>query len=481
MLDDLRRRLGIRRRVQLVIVREPIGPMTFGWIRPNVILPSALAEDRSLDELEPLLAHELVHVRRGDTLVGFLQIVAGCVWWFHPLVWWANRRIVTERERCCDEEVVAGLAFQPGSYARCLVSVLELKRQLRWLPALPGIRSFEVTKQRLEYLVQHSSSFRARMPRIYWLALLVGLFVVVPGAGLVGVEYRSTSTESGLLQQDGTVNNNRRSDPSIRNVNGKDKPDTKRLALRDDGRQERASERTDTVGSGSPTRTEEKTRFPRIVETVPKSSVTGVDPDLTEVRVTFDRDMQKGMSWTGGPPLFPPVDKSRKMRWVNARTCVLPVKLAKGSYYRLGINSMSYQNFRSRDGVAARPSAIYFTTRGASDEIESRVRKPRIVSIEPANGATDVDPSTSELRVTFDRAMGKGMSWTGSGPLFPTSPAGKKAVWVDERTCMLPVTLEPGHEYRLGFNSPSHINFQTEWGVPLEPVVYKFSTRRAEK
>jgi len=46
---------------------------------------------------------------------------------------------------------------------------------------------------------------------------------------------------------------------------------------------------------------------------------------------------------------------------------------------------------------------------------------------------------------------------------------------------MLPVTLEPGHEYRLGFNSPSHINFQTEWGVPLEPVVYKFSTRRAEK
>jgi hypothetical protein len=54
------------------------------------------------------------------------------------LISWANRRIVFERERCSDKVLVAGLAFEPARYARSLLSVLALKRQLRWLAALPG-------------------------------------------------------------------------------------------------------------------------------------------------------------------------------------------------------------------------------------------------------------------------------------------------------------------------------------------------------
>ena len=77
--------------------------------------------------------------------------------------------------------------------------------------------------------------------------------------------------------------------------------------------------------------------------------------------------------------------------------------------------------------------------------------------------------------------MGDGMSWTGSGPNFPSIPAGEKPRWsADGRTCTLTVALKPDHEYRLGLNSLSHINFQSKWGVPLEPVVYRFRTRAAE-
>ncbi len=126
--------------------------------------------------------------------------------------------------------------------------------------------------------------------------------------------------------------------------------------------------------------------------------------------------MDQGMSWTGEPPLFPPTDAGRKARWIDSRTCVLPVKLEKGSYYRVGINSTSHRNFRNKDKVPVAPSVICFTTDGATEEVASRVRIPTIVSFDPKNNAIDVDPKVSELRVTFDMPMGDGMSWMGGSP-----------------------------------------------------------------
>ncbi len=73
--------------------------------------------------------------------------------------------------------------------------------------------------------------------------------------------------------------------------------------------------------------------------------------------------------------------------------------------------------------------------------------------------------------------MGGGFSWTGGGPNFPTIREGNRPTWSDDRkTCFLPVRLKPNWSYRLGLNSVSHINFQSEGGVPLEPIVYNFKT-----
>ena len=224
-----------------------------------------------------------------------------------------------------------------------------------------------------------------------------------------------------------------------------------------------------------------KTTFPQIVNTVPEVGATDVDSELTEISVTFDRDMDAGMSWTGGPPQFPTTDEAKKARWINKRTCVLPVKLAEESFYRVGINSTSYRNFRSAEGVPAPCEVICFSTKGATPEVKAQCAKPEIVSIEPQNGSVDVDPKLDVLKITFNVPMGKGMSWTGGGANFPRSADGRKASWSqDGLTCTLPVSLEPGREYELGLNSVSHINFQTKWGVPLAPVLYKFRTRTPE-
>ena len=93
----------------------------------------------------------------------------------------------------------------------------------------------------------------------------------------------------------------------------------------------------------------------------------------------------------------------------------MPVKLAKGEYYRVGINSTGYLNFRSADGAPCPCTAIYFTTQGASKSVAARVRVPKIVKMVPENGADNVKPSVKVLRVTFDVPMGAGMSWTAAG------------------------------------------------------------------
>jgi Peptidase family S41/Bacterial Ig-like domain len=99
---------------------------------------------------------------------------------------------------------------------------------------------------------------------------------------------------------------------------------------------------------------------------------------------------------------------------------------------------------------------------------------PRVVKAVPDNGATGVDPLTREIRVTFDQPMGEGFSFVGGGPAFPKTTGRPR--WVDERTCVTGVQLEPGHDYRLSINSTRFAGFRNKAGEPAVPYPIAFST-----
>ena len=183
-LRDLSRRLGVKREVRLIVTSRPIGPVVFGVFRPSILLPGPLVVGSPLAQVELMIAHELIHVRRSDVLASQLQLIAQLIWWFNPLVWWANREANRERERCCDEEVVAGVGCKPGLYARTLLSVLEQKARLRSLVALPGVRALEITSLRLETIMKHTQTDQKRASRISRIAFAVGAALLIPGTGL---------------------------------------------------------------------------------------------------------------------------------------------------------------------------------------------------------------------------------------------------------------------------------------------------------
>ena len=93
-------------RVALLACQSNVEPGVLGVLRPQVLWPAGLSERLTDSELDAVLAHEMCHVHHRDTAVALLQVLVETLFWFYPVVWWLGARLVHERERACDEEVL---------------------------------------------------------------------------------------------------------------------------------------------------------------------------------------------------------------------------------------------------------------------------------------------------------------------------------------------------------------------------------------
>ena len=102
-----------------------IEPGVFGIARPVLLLPAGVADHLTDAQLDAIVAHELCHLRCRDNLTAALHMLVEAVFWFHPLVWWIGAKLVEERERACDEEVVR-LGSDPEVYAESILRICRL-------------------------------------------------------------------------------------------------------------------------------------------------------------------------------------------------------------------------------------------------------------------------------------------------------------------------------------------------------------------
>jgi HEAT repeat protein/beta-lactamase regulating signal transducer with metallopeptidase domain len=113
---------GVRRPVRLLWSRRARVPLTWGVMRPVILLP-AEARVWEHERLKLVLHHELAHIRRLDDVTHLLAWLACSLHWFNPLVWWAAGRLRDESEHASDDLVLRGGA-RASVYARHLLAVV---------------------------------------------------------------------------------------------------------------------------------------------------------------------------------------------------------------------------------------------------------------------------------------------------------------------------------------------------------------------
>lgn len=121
LLDDASETAGITRRVKLLVSGDVAVPMTWSGGRPTVLLPAEALEWND-ERARVVLLHELAHVRRADWLTYVLGRVLVALHWFNPLAWIALAAMTRERERACDDFVLARGA-RPSDYAQHLLDI----------------------------------------------------------------------------------------------------------------------------------------------------------------------------------------------------------------------------------------------------------------------------------------------------------------------------------------------------------------------
>jgi len=125
-----------------------------GVFTPSILLPRSIADAWSTEELEPILLHELTHIKRLDSVINRLQIILQAVYFFHPLVFFVNREIRRLREEVCDDVALHYLGNERKRYSRSIINVV---KSITYEPAF-GIK--------VPCLINRKKSLSERIERI---------------------------------------------------------------------------------------------------------------------------------------------------------------------------------------------------------------------------------------------------------------------------------------------------------------------------
>lgn len=163
--------------IGLLLSHSALEPGIFGITRPALIWPEGISQHLDDSHLEAILAHEVWHVRRRDNLFAALHMIVEAVFWFYPLVWWLGARLIEERERACDEEVLAA-GSERQVYAESILKVCEFCLGSP-LPCVSGVTGADL-KKRMVRIMSNRMLYKLNFARKLLLSAAACLAIAIP-------------------------------------------------------------------------------------------------------------------------------------------------------------------------------------------------------------------------------------------------------------------------------------------------------------
>lgn len=182
LLQEAQRLAGWKRHVPVLLTDNVMSPAVCGLFRPVILLPRMLINQLAPEQVRAVLVHELIHLKRGDVFVNCAQALLQVVYWWHPLLWFANARIRRVREEAVDDAVMLALRDDADSYAPTLLEVAKLAfhRPFATLGLIGILESRGALRQRIERLIHFSTPRRAGLSVSGLLAVVAFTAVAVP-------------------------------------------------------------------------------------------------------------------------------------------------------------------------------------------------------------------------------------------------------------------------------------------------------------
>lgn len=175
-LDIICNQLGINRSVKIFESMKISMPMVIGYLKPVILIPAGTLSQMPYDQIEMVLLHELAHIRRADYLINLFQSFVEILLFFNPFVWWITSVIRHERENCCDD-LALGLNQQPGSLAKALVNLSEIKLNQSFTSNLMYFNKIN-TMKRIERMFHQDRRKPATREKLI-VSLLAFIFVAI--------------------------------------------------------------------------------------------------------------------------------------------------------------------------------------------------------------------------------------------------------------------------------------------------------------
>ena len=152
-------------------------PGVVGFRRPVILLPAGIDSYLTADQFAAVIAHEMCHVRRRDSLTAAIHMAVESLFWFHPMVWWIGARLVDTREQACDEHVIAETA-ESAAYAEGIITICRRYAEAP-LMSMAGVGGADV-KARIDAILSRRIGLRVTLPKRLVLTTVAALSLLVP-------------------------------------------------------------------------------------------------------------------------------------------------------------------------------------------------------------------------------------------------------------------------------------------------------------
>lgn len=154
--------IGLPRLIALRVSESVHSPLTIGWLKPVIILPIAAINNLTPKELDALLLHELIHIRRYDYLINHALVLSRALLSFNPFIWLLHEETVLYREISCDDAVRHHEAT--AVYAGALFRMAQLQQTHRLAMQATGTK--EGLRKRIAYMLEPQQVMQVSNSRI---------------------------------------------------------------------------------------------------------------------------------------------------------------------------------------------------------------------------------------------------------------------------------------------------------------------------